>query len=89
MARTVLLKGEVPVTKRELDALRRKAVELDDYKAAIRAPQVEAIRHRAMAVRRLAAPELAPLQTRAWAQGVADYEAAMDNALLERMRGRE
>lgn len=89
MKRTVLLKGEVPVQKEELDRLRRRDAELTDYIAAIRSPRVQAVRQRAMAIRRIAAPELVPLQTRSWAQGVVDYEEALGEELLERMRGRD
>lgn len=88
MNRTVLLKGEVPVRREELDRLRRRDAELTDYIAAIRSPRVQAVRQRAMAVRRN--PRVNRfLHIWEWAQGVMDYEEALGQELLERMRGRD
>lgn len=83
--RSILLKGEVPVKKTELERLRRVDAELQDYMAAIRSPEVQAVRMRTMAIRRggeFTADEVA------WAHGVADYESALEKALLRMLRER-
>lgn len=85
MARTILLKGEVPIFKSELDALRRKARELEDYLAAIRSPEVEALRQRAMTIRRAPVSQL----SWGWSQGVMEYEQTLGEALLARLREEE
>lgn len=82
--RTVLLKGEVPVGKRELEALRRRSAELDDYMAAIRSPQVQQLRQRAMTLRRTSQVHM----DLGWAKGILDYENALGDALVALMRGR-
>lgn len=91
MKRTVLLKGEVPIRREELDRLRRRDAELQDYMAAIKSPKVQAIRRRAMSIRRTPVGRaLAALSGAnvAWAQGVADYESALEEALLDELRRR-
>jgi hypothetical protein len=87
MTHNVLLKGEVPIQAKELDRLRRRDAELDDYMAAIRSPELAAIRHRALRVMRgdiLPAQNTAALN--AWAQGVMDYERSLGDALLAELR---
>lgn len=79
--RTVLLKGEVPIRKAELEKLRRQSAELEDYMAAIRSPKVSKVRTLAVTLRKINPDNQ-------WAQGVVDYERALGDALLDELRRR-
>lgn len=86
MNRRVLLKGEVPIQAAELEALRRRSAELEDYLAAVKSDSVRRLRQEAMRIRRM--DRVPTLFEKGWAAGVLAYEKALGDELSAQLRRR-